>query len=174
MPINDLAIHLKLSNRSTQALISCASSLKLVECKNNKYQLSELGKKYLNEKNPEYYGNVFDLLIQENEIMNYSNIKKAILTNKSQVNQGKELFKNEDTICSTQAFIESLHHKAYAPALFWPNIIDLSNHHIIIDIGCGSGIHSISACSTNTNLMGIACDRALVTPFTQKYIHKFR
>jgi len=71
-----LAKYLGLKLRATQALISCAATLGFIKCLNNKYELSSLGKAYLDSKSPSYYGKVLDLLIQEHSIMNYEYIKK--------------------------------------------------------------------------------------------------
>ncbi len=173
MTVQNIASHMRLNPRAIQALISCASALDLVELTNKRYQLSSLGKKYLDEKKAEYYGDVLDLLIQESAIMDFSSIKKTILTNKSQINNGKDLFENNDNLSSTNNFIKALHQKSFKPAFFWANKLDLSNHKKFIDIGGGSGIHSIAACLNNPNLNGTVCDRKSVLPFTTKYINDF-
>jgi hypothetical protein len=173
LPIQVLSTHTGLHERAVQAMISCAGALSLVECKNGGYRLSRLGKMYLDEDNPEYYGKVLDLLIQEHEIMNYSNVKRALLSNKSSLNQDGSLFANSDSLSSTQSFIDALHQKAFKPAFYWAKMLDLKNYKKFIDIGGGSGIHTIAACLNNPSLVGTICDRQSVLPFTQKYIEEF-
>lgn len=173
LSIQDLCDRTGLHKRAIQAMISCAGALGLIEYKNNGYVLSPLGKMYLNENNPEYYGKVLDLLIKENEIMNYSNVKKAILSNKSSLNQDGSLFANSDNLSDTKNFIDALHHKAFKPAFYWAKMLDLEDYRKFVDIGGGSGIHTIAACLNNPSLRGAICDRESVLPFTQKYIEKF-
>lgn len=172
MSIKDISQQLNLNERAIQALISCSCVLDLLEYKNTGYQLSNLGEIYLNNENPEYYGKVFDLLIQESEIMNHSVIKNAILSNKPQVNQG-DLFKNDDSLSNTENFIASLHHKAFKPAFYWPKLVDFKDHKKFVDVGGGSGIHTIAACLNNHSLLGVICERPFVIPHTQKYIKDF-
>lgn len=173
LSIQALEICMGLHTRSIQAMISCAGALGLVEYKNDGYQLSRLGQMYLDENNPEYYGKVLDLLIQENEVMNYSSIKSAILFNKSSLKKNGNLFEANDSLSSTQSFIDALHHKAFKPAFYWAKIIDLKGYKKFTDIGGGSGIHSIAACLNNPCLTATVCDRQSVLPFTMKYIKEF-
>ncbi len=171
--IQAISRRLKLKQRVIQALISCASVLNLVHYSDKGYKLTPLGNSYFNPKNNVYYGNVLDLLIKEHKIMNYSTIKKSILTNKPQIDKNKPLFIKNNDLGSSNDFINALHHKAFQPAFFWPNILDLSTHKNFIDLGGGSGIHTIAACLKYPNLNGIVCDRKKVIPITKKYIKKF-
>lgn len=159
--------------RAIQAIISCAGALDLIVAEEDKYQLSPLGNMYLDAASPEYYGKVLDLLIQEHEIMTYQNIKKIIVSNKSCINPDGALFANSDKLSNTQQFIDALHQKAFKPAFYWAKMLDLKKYKTFIDIGGGSGIHTIAACLNNPTLQGIVCDRKAVLPFTQKYIEDF-
>lgn len=173
LAIQRIAMHLGLHERAVQALISCSSALDLVECGGSGYQLSEIGRMYLDEASPGYYGGVLDLLIQENEIMAYSSIKNAILSNKSQVNEGKDLFSNDESVSNTEGFVGSLHHKAFKPAFYWPKIVDLKDCRKFVDLGGGSGIHTIAACLNNPTMSGVVCDRQSVISYTRKYVGDF-
>lgn len=174
MTIDKIAKSLNITIRAAQAIVSSACSLNLIEFKKPFYQLSLIGKRYLNPNNPEYYGQVLDLFIQENEIMNYKTIKNAILTNLSQVDNGKVLFKAKNNVGDSDNFVKAIHQKAFNPAFYWPKKIDLSKFRTFADIGGGSGIHTISACLNNQKLKGIVCDRKNVISFTQKYIKSFK
>ena len=173
MTVSSIAEKLLISPRAAQALLSSSGALELVECKENKYQLSKLGKLYLDPVNEGYYGNLLELLVQQADIMNYSTIKKAILSDLSQIVDGEELFGGKKNISSTKEFIRSLYQKAFRPAFYWPTIVDLKSYKKIVDIGAGSGIYTISACLHNTHLEGVVCDRSLVVPILQEYINQF-
>ncbi len=164
LSIQDIARKLQLKIRAAQSIISCATSLDLIESNKNLYQLSKTGEIFLNPSSQAYYGNVLDLLIQENHIMNYTTIKNCILHNCPQVSDEKILFETEDNIANTEKFIDALHYKAIQPAFYWPNILPLGTFTKFIDIGGASGIHTISACLKNHNLSGIVCDRPEVVP----------
>lgn len=169
----NIAKHLNLKERAAQAIISSSCALGLIEYNNGEYQLSHLGKMYLDKESPEYYGKVLDLFIQEHKIMNYSSIRKAILSSKSQVNEGKDLFANSEGLGNTENFIASLHYKAFKPAFFWAKMVGLNKHKKFVDIGGGSGIHTIAACLNNPKLSGLVCDRQSVIPYTKTYIQNF-
>ncbi len=173
LSIETLATKMKLSKRAVQALISCAGALDLVSCKDKFYQLSQIGKEYLDIKSHSYYGGVLDLLVQENEIMNYKNIKKNILKSRAQINHGQELFETSDGICSTENFIRALHQKAFQPAFFWASNLALEKYKRFVDIGGGSGIHTIAVCLNNKNIKGVICDRSSVIQYTPKYVKDF-
>jgi hypothetical protein len=173
LSLQEIATHLGLQERATQALIACAGAHNLIECNDGLYQLSSLGKVYLDDRSEAYYGKVLDLLIQENGIMNFDSIKKSIQANLPQIIQDKDLFGSESNLSSTKTFIDALHYKAIKPAFHWNKIINLKNKKKFIDLGGGSGIHTIAACLNNPALSGIVCDRPLVVPLTKKYIQNF-
>ncbi|NGX56361.1 MAG: 3-hydroxy-5-methyl-1-naphthoate 3-O-methyltransferase [Candidatus Anoxychlamydiales bacterium] len=173
LQIQDIATKLRLSSRAAQSIVSCASAFGFIEFKIQKYKLTLLGESFFSPKSKDYYGDVLNLFIKENEIMNFSNIKKAILTNKSLANKGRPLFEQQSSISNTKKFISALHQKAIKPAFFWTKKYPLNKNKKIIDIGGGSGIHSIAACLTNSQLTGIVCERKKVTLTTKKYINDF-
>jgi predicted nicotinamide N-methyase len=172
LSLSEIALRMNLEERAVQALISCSSALNLVECKNDGYGLSSTGKMYLDEESPEFYGKVLDLLIQENEIMTFPNIKKAILSNKSLVNNG-DLFAIEESVSNTSEFIASLHYKALKPAFYWNKLVNLKESTRFVDLGAGSGVHTIAACLNNPQLQGVICDRKTVIQHSEKYVKNF-
>lgn len=173
MTIQEISESLDLQERATQALIACAGAHYLIECQNGFYQLSPLGKLYLDERREGYYGKVLDLLIQENKIMNFDYVKKSIESNLPQVTDEKNLFNSVDNLSSTKSFIDALHYKAFRPAFYWTKIVNLKNKKKFVDLGGGSGIHTIAACLNNPTLFGTVCDRASVISFTKEYIQEF-
>ena len=173
LSIEDLAKELHLNPRPVQALVSCSSTLGLVKHTKQGYLLTALGKLYFDEKNPEYYGKVFDLYIQENSLLSFQKIKEAILSDIPQVNEQNNLF-SDQSVGSSKIFVEALHQKAFVPAFHWPKNINLQGNKTFVDIGGGSGIHTIAACLKNPSLKGIICDRSSIIEHSQKYIKDFK
>lgn len=171
--IQEIAKKLDLGERAAQAIIACAGALGFVEHRKGLYLLSKLGKTYLDEKKPGSYGKVLDLLIKQNQIMNYESVKKAILLEHALINKGKGLFKSSKDLGTSKDFIDSLHYKAFKPAFFWPKLVDLKENEKFVDIGGGSGIHTIAACLHWSKLAGIVCDRPSVISFTKEYVKNF-
>jgi hypothetical protein len=173
LSVQELSSLLGVHERAVQAMISCAGALMLVQHRDNGYGLSHLGKTYLDANSPGYYGKVLDLLIKESSIMSYENIKLVLLSNRACLNKEGSLFTHSDHLSSTEQFVDALHHKAFQPAFHWSKVTDLRQHKRMVDIGGGSGIHTIAACLHHPLLEGVVCDRSSVLPFTRKYIAQF-
>ena len=172
--ITELSEKLDLHPRAIQALVSSAGAMGLVEKGVEKYHLSKVGAFYFKNSGYLDYGKVLDVLIEQADIMNYCSIKESILSNKSQVDDGKDIFANDQiNIGSQSIFIAALHHKAYAPAFSWTSKYKLEQAKVFIDVGGGSGIHSIAACLNNPELKAIVCDRPPILNFTKVYVEKF-
>lgn len=172
--LNELIRLMNLSERSVQSLISCAAALDFVKFEDGKYYLSLIGEKYLNKNKPEYYGSVLDLLIEQQEIMSFSSVEKAILQSSPQVDSGVDIFSDLLGLGNTNKFVSALHHKAFAPAFHWPTLVNLKSYKKFVDIGGGSGIHTIAACKSNSNLEGLVCDRKPVLEHSKTYIDAFQ
>ncbi|NGX60487.1 MAG: 3-hydroxy-5-methyl-1-naphthoate 3-O-methyltransferase [Chlamydiae bacterium] len=172
--LDELVLSMNLSERSIQSLISCAAALDFVKFNSGKYSLSLIGNKYLNENKTEYYGSVLDLLIEQNEIMSLSSVERAILQNTPQVDNGIDIFSDRMGLGNTNKFVSALHHKAFAPAFHWPTLLNLNPYKKLVDIGGGSGIHTIAACKFNSSLRGLVCDRKPVLEHSNAYIDAFQ
>lgn len=173
--ISELSENLKIHPRAIQAMVSSAGAAGLVEKKSDNYQLTKIGSFYFKKDNDLNYGNVFDVLVDQADIMNYKSIKESILSNKSQVDDRKDIFANDQLNIGSQSnFISALHHKAYVPAFAWAKRYPLRESRLFIDIGGGSGIHSIAACLNNPNLKAIICDRPVVLDYTRQYIEEYK
>ena len=105
--------------------------------------------------------------------MNFKTVKKALLTNRAQVNNGVNIFSDDKGLGNTRDFVRSLHQKAMAPAFHWPKLLKLDGYSQFVDIGGGSGIHTIAACLNNPLLNGIVCDRKQILTYTKEYIQEF-
>lgn len=173
LSICELSNALNLNKRAVQALVSCACSMHLIEFESGAYQLTALGRSFFDKESPTYYGGALDLLIQHNEIMNYSTIKDAILSNAPQADGGKDIFAGEDSLGGTEDFVRELHQKASAPALHWVKQIDLSVYKSFVDIAGGSGMHTIAACLKNKDLQGTICERKPVLVHTAGYVKSY-
>ncbi len=172
--IAEISKILDLHPRAIQAMVSSAGAMGLVEKGIEKYQLTQVGLYYFKNTGDLDYGEVLDVLIEQADIMNYCSVKESILSNKSQVDDGKDIFANDGANIGSQSiFISALHHKAYAPAFAWTSKYKLGQSKVFIDIGGGSGIHSIAACLNNQGLKAIICDRPPVLNFTREYVEKY-
>jgi hypothetical protein len=63
-----------------------------------------------------------------------------------------------------------MHSGSIAPALAWPNVLDLSNHELMLDIGGGSGAHSIGAMTRWPNMRALVFDIEPVCEVTREFV----
>lgn len=171
--LSEISLLLKLSHRAALSLIASAGALNFIESCGDKFKLTAIGAKYLDPNSVYYYGSVLDLLISQSDIMTYDRIKNSILTDKPQVAGGVDIFSNESGIGGTREFIQAVHQKAMPSAFYWVKQLDLTIHNTFIDLGGGSGIHTIASCMNNSNLFGIVCDRKPVLIHTKNYIKDY-
>ncbi len=167
------ALHLQ--QRPAQALVSMCVSLELLHLNSEqKFTLTDTAKIYLLKESPFYMGGSLDLTLMNEEVYSFKSFKNALLDNASQIYKGAELFKtNEEQIEMAKYFTRCMHGKSIAMAGLWPNKIDLSEHRCLLDVGGGSGAHSIGAVSRWPNLQAIVYDRPLVTDVANEYINQF-
>ena len=173
LTVEEISNALGVSNRSAQALVSCACSARFVCFQKPSYCLTNLGKRYLDPQSKFYYGKVLDLLSDLEAIMSTKAVENAILNNHSQADNGNDIFSNTDAIGNTQAFLEALHYKAIAPAFSWTGNYTLDQFSHFVDIGGGSGVHSIAACLNNSRLKATVCDRNPVLVHTRDYVDSY-
>lgn len=173
--IRTLCKSLNIPERSCQALLSMCSSIGLLECDSNSmYSLADSTRYFLLPESDLYLGDLMNLnLLNKNTIFSYDAFKQAVITGSSQVYAGRELFEvNATETEKTLAFTKAMHAKSAAAALFWPNVLNLSDHKTFLDIGGGSGAHVIEAIRNWPHLAGIIYDQPLVCEIAKQFVQK--
>jgi hypothetical protein len=70
-------------------------------------------------------------------------------------------------------FTLAMHSVSIAPSMVWPRKIDLAKNRVMLDVGGGSGAHSIGAVSVRPKLRSIVLDQppicAIANEMAQKY-----
>lgn len=175
LSLQELSDILHIQPRPLQALLSVCASFDLLKLSNiGCFALTEMAKNLLLKESPFYLGKSLDLNLRNADIYSFKSLKKALLENASQVYGGKELFQtNEEQAQLAKYFTHCMHGKSIGMAGLWPNKIDFSRNHCLLDIGGGSGAQSIGAVSRWPNLKAIVYDRPIVTDVAQEYIDHF-
>ncbi|WDD30181.1 methyltransferase (plasmid) [Nostoc sp. UHCC 0926] len=174
LTIVEICESLHIKHRAAEALLSMNVSLGLLEINDKAYTVTQLARDYLLETSPTYIGAFLDLAIANIQIYSYNSIKQAILTNTSQVYSGEKIFQaHEEQIALAQAFTKGMHGHSMAGALAWPQAIDLSKYRRLLDIGGGSGAHSIGAALRWPNLQSTILDIPIVCDIAPEYIKQY-
>jgi hypothetical protein len=170
--LSEVCQMLNITRRPAEALLNVSLSLGLVQKQGESYALTPLAEDYLLETSPTYFGDVFDLDLAEP--FSFEGIEKALLSNAQQVYGGGDWVKShEERADLASNFTRAMHGYGMGSALAWPESLDLSNHRQMLDVGGGSGVHSIGAVLKWPNLQSINFDIASVCEVAEEFITRY-
>ncbi|WP_228397912.1 methyltransferase [Limnobaculum xujianqingii] len=146
----------------------------LVSFDNGLFSLTAETQEYLLKKSPNYFGYFWDMMYDNSETFSLKNLESAIKKNKSQVYEEQALF-NTHTYDAEKVrkFTQSMHSVSMSSASFWPTKISLTQYHKALDIGGGSGAHSIGMVTNWSNLNSTIFDLPEVCSLAADYIQQY-
>jgi hypothetical protein len=163
-----------LKRRPAEALLSVATSLGIVRFRNGSYSLTPLGEDYFVESGPTYFGGLLDLTISNYSAWSIESLKKAVMTDSPQIYSGSDVFKShEEEANLARAFTRAVHSASMAAATVWPEKINLGKHRVMLDVGGGSGAHSLGAVRRWRNLQATVFDLAPVCEVAAEIAGKY-
>jgi Methylase involved in ubiquinone/menaquinone biosynthesis len=165
---------LKIARRPAEALLTVCASVGLVQVQEGRYSLTPLAEDYLLDSSPMSFGGYMDLMIANYSVWSFESVKKAVLTDSPQGYGGGDMFKtHEEQADRARTFTRAMHSGSMGPALAWPEILDLSGHRLLLDVGGGSGAHAIGAARRWPSLHAIVFDLAPVCEVAQEFIARY-
>ncbi len=166
---------LNIKQRPVEAILTTASALGFLSLRAGRYFLTPVTEEYLLEKSPNYFGFFWDLMIDNYQVCSITNLEKAIRTDSPQAYGGGDIFKShEEQTELLRRFTAGMHSISINSALVWPTITDFSQHRVMLDIGGGSGAHSIGAALRLPNLQqALIMDFPQVCEVAEGYITQF-
>src|SRR5262245_24548079 len=169
--LGEICEGLEIKRRPAEAMLAACVSGGMLERRDGHFELTPLAEDYLLESSPTYFGHFWDLIIDNYEVYSYTAIEKAIRTDSPQVLGGEEIFQSlEEQAALAKAFTRGMHSASMAPALAWPDLVDLSRSQVLLDVGGGSGAHSIGAVMRWPELHAIVFDIADVCEVADEFI----
>lgn len=170
--LKTLSTELKIAERPLKMLLQVNLALHLVEKTAGFYQLSPAGKDYFVEESPFFFGKLLEFAIETKQnLCTYENLKLAVLSNSPRVYGGENWAKKHETdLGRAKYFTSVMHTHSFAAANHWTKIVDLSRNRTLLDIGGGSGVHSIAAVSAFPQLEAIIFDLPTVCETAREYI----
>jgi hypothetical protein len=156
----DVCAALGIKPRPAQAILATTSALGFARVVDGSWSLTSLGEKYLLETSPTYMGSWWDIVIDHvSDGFSYDPVERAVLTDAQQLFQGEHIFRTHaEQAEMARAFTRAMHSIAVAPAQAWPDVIDLSGCQLMLDVGGGSGAHSIGAVTHWPQLRAVVLD----------------
>ncbi|MBH8552312.1 methyltransferase [Nostocaceae cyanobacterium CENA357] len=165
---------LKIHERPAKALLSMNASLGLLQVKDDFYSLTSFAEDYLLESSSTYLGDFLDVTVATASMYSFENIKQAVLSNSSQIYSGEKLFQTHEKQADlARTFTNAIHSRNLGAAQVWPEVIDLSAHKLLLDIGGGSGVHAIHATLKWANLQALIIDLAPICEVAQEFVERY-
>jgi hypothetical protein len=164
-----------LKRRPAEAILAVTTSLGITRLRGDRYSLTPAGIDYFVETSPTFSGALFDLTIDNYSVYSIESLKQAVMTDAPQVyGGGAEMFKShEEQHELARKFTRSIHSASMAPASVWPEKVGLSKHRVMLDVGGGSGAHSIGAVHRWPKLNAVVFDTSPVCEVASEIVAKY-
>ncbi len=166
---------LNIQQRPAEAILTAATALGFLSLKEEHYCLTPVTEAYLLETSPNYFGFFWDMMIDNYQVSSIAGLEKAVLTDSPQAYGGGDIFKShEEQVELLRRFTAGMHSISITSALVWPTIMDFSKHRVMLDIGGGSGAHSIGAALRLPDLQqALILDFSQVCEVAEEYIAQY-
>jgi hypothetical protein len=173
--LSEICTELGVKRRPAAALVTAAASLGFLQLQDGRYSLTPLAEDYLLESSPTYFGTYWDLITSNYSVCSLDSLEKAMRTDTAQAyGATQEMFKSHEQQTElARFFTRTMHSTSMAPALAWPDVVDLSGRKVMLDIGGGSGAHSIGAALKYPQLRPIILDRAPVCEVAAEFVAQY-
>jgi hypothetical protein len=170
----EICDELHIKRRPAEAILTATTSMGFLELQEGRYALTPLAEDYLLESSPGYFGFFWDLIINNYQVCSFSSLEKAVLTDAAQVYGGADVFKShEEQAELARSFTRGMHSISMSSAFTWPEVLDLSQHRLMLDVGGGSGAHSIGAALKWPDLQALVFDLAPVCEVAEEFITRY-
>jgi protein-L-isoaspartate O-methyltransferase len=146
--LSELCTALQVAAHPAEALLTTLEALHLVQTDNGRYALTPLAAETLVARSPTYFGWYLDREILNEPVFSFSSLRGAVCHDNPLEQRGDR-----------QMFARAMHSMSMGAALAWPEAIDLSQCQWLLDIGGGSGAHSIGAAIKWPNLQTLLFER---------------
>ncbi|MDE2366252.1 MAG: methyltransferase [Betaproteobacteria bacterium] len=174
LTLEEISDALNIKQRPAEAILSAATALGFLSLQDKHYALTPLAEDYLLEKSPSYFGFFWDMIIDNSQVFSYTSLERAVLTDFPQVYGVEDLYKShEEQAELARKFTRGMHSISMTSSAAWAEVMDLSRHRLMLDIGGGSGAHSIRAVSALPNLRAMILDLGPICEVAQEFITQY-
>lgn len=170
--VTSLSSHLGLAPRAMNTLLNVSTAFGFIHRHASSYALSATGKEYLVKTSPYYFGDFWNLMIDNAHLFAFEHLEKAVVTNTPQFQKDVlDIFDaNQKNQQQGIKFTHAMHSLSMAQSCFWPRCIDLQADTLLLDIGGGSGAHAIGALAQWPHLRAVVFDYAAICKVCEHYV----
>jgi len=165
MTVDEIAALSSAQKGPLEGLLDACTAMGLLRRQGNLYQNAHVSDAYLVEGRPLYLGDIIE--VQSIETENWERLYNLVISGDASTGDGT---RREVTPELFTMAMNNLGMLGEAEAL--SNAVDLSGCKTMIDVGCGSGIYSITLCGHYPGLAAILLDKKEVLETTSRLIEK--
>ena len=172
LSLDEICAAKHLARRPAHTLLAVATSLGLLRLSDGRYALTPLTEDYLLEDSPTYFGGNFDGNLGLYSVWSPASLKQAVLTDAPQgpFASAEDPFKASAWQAEqARGLTRWMHSTRMAPALAWPDAVDLAPYRVMLDVGGGSGAHCIGALRRWPYLRAVVLDAPAVCEVAQEF-----
>ncbi|WP_433017812.1 methyltransferase [Kribbella sp. CA-294648] len=155
----------QLERRPAQAILSVACSLGFLENRAGNYHLTPVATRYLTPGGPDYFGAYWDFMIENHKLFTFETLEKAVLDDAPQGHTPEWRMRQPDSFVAAMRSIG-------ASASTWPELLDLTENRMLLDIGGGPATHAMAAVRKWPNLRATVFDLEYVTAIAQEDVER--
>lgn len=170
----ELCAALCLGARPAEALLILCVAAGLLRSDTGVYALTDLAEDYLVESSPTYAGSLFEIWSGDDPPFTPDRLRAAVhLGTEWPHGQRPWIDTHRRDAARAAAFTRMMHGHSMAAALAWPQTVDLGGCRRLLDIGGGSGAHSIGALLHWPRLAATVLDLQPVCLAAEQYIAQY-
>jgi hypothetical protein len=164
----------RLAPRPAETLLAVCTALRLLKLRDGRYELTEQSREYLLPSSPFYFGWFYDAWRPIISVWSPDSLREAVLNDRPQ-----GVFSDPGGVFAAWHaehavdFTRAMHSSSIGPAMAWPRKLDLSRNHTMLDVGGGSGAHSIGAVTIHPQLTAIVLDQAPICVIAREFAEKY-
>ena len=163
---NEIARRIKSDLRGVTMLLNALTAMNFLIHQDKGYAISAAGKSFLSKDSDHYLGY---LIMHHHYLMeSWSQLDKAVKTGKPLRTRSLQ-----SDAARRESFLMGMFNIAMKVAPQVAAATDLSNRHLLLDLGGGPGTYAIHFCLTNPQLRATVYDLPETRPFAEKTIAQF-
>lgn len=165
MTVDEIAASTSARIRPLEGLLDVCVALGLLRRQDDRYANSHMSDAYLVEGRPLYLGDIIE--VQSIEAGYWERLYDTVLGG------GKGGGEGVEREISPELFAKAMNNLGMlGEAAALANLVDLAGCRTMVDVGCGSGLYSITLCRHYPELKAILLDREEVLLITDRFIKK--